>query len=93
MLDQHVVEAVLRRISDQAPDERSRVKAIRLDGGQYDLVNSRGRQIGTMRVAQGRITLTCGDDVLYVVPTIPDRALTEGDIDNAATVILEKALA
>jgi hypothetical protein len=91
MRDEQITDAILRRIGDQASDNRHRVRTFRQRDGAHRLLHG-GRLVGIMRVVDGQITLSLGGrGTTYVIPAIPGHTLTESEIDDAADVICEAA--
>jgi hypothetical protein len=92
MTDAHILDAILRRIGDQATDDRSRVdSAPRSDGGHG--LTRNGKTVGTMHVEGGTVVVTIVGSTPFSVPAIADSPLTEADINATAAVILRAASA
>jgi hypothetical protein len=91
MTDEEIMDAVGRRIGDQAPDRATTIHCVRQPSGAFHLVHLDGKILGTIVVSKSQITVTFVNERRLIVPAIPDRPLTEADIDAAADTIVEAA--
>jgi hypothetical protein len=91
MTDEEILDAVGRRIGDQAPDRATTIRCVRQSNGAFQLVHLDGTLLGSLAVSKSQITVTFGGERRLTVPAIPDRPLTEADIDAAADIIVEAA--
>ena len=90
MTDEQITDAILRRIGDQASEDRFRVQTSRQRDGTHRLMHER-RLLGSMRVENGQITLVFLDRGVTCIPAIPGHLPTEAEIDDVAAVICDAA--
>lgn len=90
MTDAQIVDAILRRIGDQASDDRSRVYSEPASNGGHALTRN-GKVVGTLVVTGGILTVNIDDGTAFSLPDRAGCALTETDIDAAAATIIQTA--
>ena len=90
MTDAQIMDAILRRIGDQASDDRSRVYSEPASNGGHTLTRN-GKIVGTLFVAGGTVTVNIDDGTEFSLPDRAGSPLTETDIDAAAATIIQTA--
>jgi hypothetical protein len=91
MTDEEILDAIVRRIGDQAPDAATTIHCARQPNGTFRLTHLDGTNLGSLSVGRGQVAVTLAKEQHLTLPAIPGRPLTEADIDAAAEMIVEAA--